>query len=310
MGVSASPTGAGAPDRSSYERWSDRLTDWCPYVTLAMSSILVLAFSEESVAERLVTAVLVAIAALWVYFGYTRAPQPRREHRLWMGLYFIGLLAIGAVLVARDYLFFIFLITGFFHATVLRPWPVLILGIFATSVIVNTAFGGLPNSAEWWTIYLAIIVVQTLAIGGGVLIGEKLTEQSEQRRQAVARLETALEENAGLHAQLLTQAREAGVLDERQRMAREIHDTIAQGLTGIVTQLEAAEQAHDRPDAWQRHVRNAIGLARESLSEARRSVEGSRPEYLETARLPEALGEVARQWSDRNGDPGRGRHHG
>ena len=45
------------------------------------------------------------------------------------------------------------------------------------------------------------------------------------------------------------------MLDERQRMAREIHDTIAQGLTGIVTQLEAAEQARDRPDDWQRHVR-------------------------------------------------------
>ena len=100
------------------------------------------------------------------------------------------------------------------------------------------------------------------------------------------------------------------MLDERQRMAREIHDTIAQGLTGIVTQLEAAEQARDRPEAWQRHVRNAIGLARESLSEARRSVEGSRPEHLETARLPEALAEVAREWSELNGVPGRGRHHG
>ncbi len=165
------------------------------------------------------TAGLVAIAALWVYFGYTRAPQPRRAHRLWMGLYFIGLLAIGAVLATRDYLFFIFLITGFFHATVLRPWPVLIAGVFATSVLVNTVFGGFPTTAEWWTIYVAIIVVQTLAIGGGVLLGERLAEQSEQRRLAVARLEAALEENAGLHAQLLTQAREAGVLDERQRMA-------------------------------------------------------------------------------------------
>ena len=81
----------------------------------------------------------------------------------------------------------------------------------------------------------------------------------------MARLEAALDENAGLHAQLMTQAREAGVLDERQRMAREIHDTIAQGLTGIVTQLEAAEQAADRPEDRQRHIRNAIGLARESL---------------------------------------------
>ena len=150
---------------------------------------------------------------------------------------------------------------------------------------------------------MAIIVIQTLAIGGGALLGERMAEQSEQRRLAVARLETALEENAGLHAQLLTQAREAGVLDERQRMAGEIHDTIAQGLTGIVTQLEAAEQARDRPEDWQRHVRNAIGLARESLSEARRSVEGSRPEHLETARLPDALAEVARQWSELNGVP-------
>ncbi len=138
--------------------------------------------------------------------------------------------------------------------------------------------GGFPTNPEWLTIYVAIIVIQTLAIGGGALLGERMAEQSEQRRQAVARLEAALEENAGLHAQLLTQAREAGVLDERQRMAGEIHDTIAQGLTGVVTQLEAAEQARDRPEDWQRHVRNAIGLARESLSEARRSVEGSRPE--------------------------------
>src|SRR4029077_5932928 len=97
------------------------------------------------------------------------------------------------------------------------------------------------------TIWAAIIVIQTLAIGGSGRLGERLAEQSEQRRLAVARLETALDENAGLHAQLLTQAREAGVLDERSRMAGEIHDTIAQGLTGIVTQLEAAEQARDRP---------------------------------------------------------------
>ena len=62
-------------------------------------------------------------------------------------------------------------------------------------------------------------------------------------REANRRLEATLAENAGLHEQLLTQAREAGILDERQRMAREIHDTLAQGLTGIITQLQAAEQA-------------------------------------------------------------------
>ena len=302
MSVALAP-GSPPPAPSLYERWGERLTDWCSYVTLALSAVLSLAWTNDSAGERLLTAGLVVLAVLWVFFGYTRAPRPRQAHPVRMVVYFIGLLVIASLLATREYLFFIFLITGFFHATVLRPWPVLIGGVFATSVLVNTVIGGFPTTTEWWTIYVAIIVIQTLAIGAGGLLGEKVAEQSEQRRQAVTRLEAAMEENAGLHAQLLTQAREAGVLDERQRMAGEIHDTIAQGLTGIVTQLEAAEQAKDRPDEWQRHVRNAAGLARESLSEARRAVEGSRPERLEMARLPDALAEVARQWSALNGVP-------
>jgi signal transduction histidine kinase len=302
--MNGSPTLGSPPSVPSlYERWNDRLVDWCPYVTLAVASVLSLAWSNGTAGERLLTGALVALAALWVYLGYTRCPRPRKAHPGRMIVYFIGLLVIASLLATREYLFFIFMITGFFHATVLRPWPVLIAGVFATSVLVNTVIGGFPTNSEWLTIWAAIIVIQTLAIGGGGLLGERLAEQSEQRRLAVARLETALEENAGLHAQLLTQAREAGVLDERSRMAGEIHDTIAQGLTGIVTQLEAAEQARDRPEEWQRHVRNAIGLARDSLSEARRSVEGSRPRHLEAARLPDALAEVARQWSELNGVP-------
>jgi signal transduction histidine kinase len=137
----------------------------------------------------------------------------------------------------------------------------------------------------------------------GLVIGEKLTELSAQRKQAVEKLEAALEENAALHAQLVTQAREAGVLDERQRMAREIHDTIAQGLTGVITQLEAVRQAKDRPEDWQRHLDNASRLARESLSEARRSVQASLPGSLDGAQLPDALTEVARQWSAMSGVP-------
>jgi signal transduction histidine kinase len=116
-------------------------------------------------------------------------------------------------------------------------------------------------------------------------------------------LELALEENAGLHAQLLTQAREAGVLDERQRMAREIHDTIAQGLTGIITQLEAADHAKDRPVDRDRHIETAKRLARDSLAEARRSVEASMPAALETGTLPDALEVVAREWSELSGIP-------
>ena len=117
------------------------------------------------------------------------------------------------------------------------------------------------------------------------------------------RLQATLDENAGLHDQLVAQAREAGILDERQRMAREIHDTIAQGLTGVITQIEAVHQSWDDEDEVRRRLDIASDLARESLAEARRSVQAVRPAPLDDSRLPEALAGVADQWSENNDVP-------
>jgi signal transduction histidine kinase len=75
------------------------------------------------------------------------------------------------------------------------------------------------------------------------------------------------------------QANQTALLRERNRIAREIHDTLAQGFTGIVIQLEAAEDTLvDAPDAAQNHLARARTLARDSLSEARRSVWALRSE--------------------------------
>jgi signal transduction histidine kinase len=83
-------------------------------------------------------------------------------------------------------------------------------------------------------------------------------------------------------------------------MAGEIHDTLAQGLVGIITQLEAASEALPSEPEWRRHTDAAIDLARESLAEARRSVQALAPEPLEDARLPEAVRTVASKWSERS----------
>ena len=93
------------------------------------------------------------------------------------------------------------------------------------------------------------------------------------------------------------------MVEERRRLAGEIHDTLAQGLTAIVAQLEAAEQAGHRPDEWSRHLTQARSLARSSLTEARRSVRALRPEQLENATLAEALGELTCGWSQQSGIP-------
>ncbi len=89
---------------------------------------------------------------------------------------------------------------------------------------------------------------------------------------------------------VLQQTRELAVLEERNRMAREIHDTLAQGFTGIVLQLEAAEQAlDDCPDEVPDHLSRAKNLGRESLQEARRSVWDLLPQALEGRALDDAL---------------------
>lgn len=292
------------PADSVWERRAEAVGTWLPYVTLAISTVLSLLQPGKSWAERGEIVGLVVLAAAWVFLLYTREAKSHRENRVRTVLYFAGLLGFASLLMARQPLFFVFAITGFFHASVLRPWPLTMIGVAVTSVLINTIITGFPwPTIEQWFLFVTIIVIQTLAFGVGTVVADKLGELSVQRREAVARLEAALEENARLHAQLLAHAREAGVLDERQRMAREIHDTLAQGLTGIITQLEAVKQSSGRPEEWQRHLENAVRLARESLSEARRAVQASRPGSLDGARLPEALAEVGKQWSAINGVP-------
>lgn len=100
-------------------------------------------------------------------------------------------------------------------------------------------------------------------------------------------------------ARVAEETRELTVLDERNRMAREIHDTLAQGFTGIVLQLEAAEQSlTDSPAQASQHIDRARALARESLAEARRSVWALRPTALENGRLADALRDAVRRLSE------------
>jgi signal transduction histidine kinase len=87
------------------------------------------------------------------------------------------------------------------------------------------------------------------------------------------------------------QGQRAAVFEERNRMARDIHDTLAQGFTGVIVQLEAAEDAiscGSRKDADD-HLHRAGELARRSLSEARRSVHALRPQALQEYNFWEAL---------------------
>jgi PAS domain S-box-containing protein len=92
-------------------------------------------------------------------------------------------------------------------------------------------------------------------------------------------------------AMLAIQIGKAATVEERNRMARDIHDTLAQGFTAVIIQLQGAEDARKRglEAAVEQHLQSALELARSSLNEARRSVQALRPLALEEATFWEAL---------------------
>jgi signal transduction histidine kinase len=99
-------------------------------------------------------------------------------------------------------------------------------------------------------------------------------------------------------ARLAEQARQTAVLEERNRMAGEIHDGLGQAFTGILLQLGAAERllAVD-PAQGQAHLQSVRDLAREGLAEARRSAHALRPQALEETDLARALARMTEQLS-------------
>lgn len=100
--------------------------------------------------------------------------------------------------------------------------------------------------------------------------------------------------NAALREQKRAEA--ASILEERNRMAREIHDTLAQSFTGILVQMGAAMQVLvDDPQAIQSHLEIIDELARIGLTEARRSVTALRPQLLEEGNLDSALHRIVTQ---------------
>ncbi|HEX7974347.1 MAG TPA: GAF domain-containing sensor histidine kinase [Anaerolineales bacterium] len=105
-------------------------------------------------------------------------------------------------------------------------------------------------------------------------------------------------------ARLFARSAEFGAAEERNRLAREIHDTLAQGLAGIALQLETADallESGDDIDRSRRAVQQALALSRSNLEEARRSVLDLRAAPLEGRSLAAALQALAADTSEKEG---------
>jgi signal transduction histidine kinase len=291
--------------------WQARLDHWgrlllLPLLAVATGLAAMSVAGGYSTWSRFDDGLIVVLAAAVWSAVQTRRPRPAATEPARVATAAVHITLAGLLVWVNPW-YGVFAFSGYFFADDLRGrwrWA----GFTGTALVLAASqAGGYPT--EWSSqtvVYVVMVAINLVAVSGFITITNRVREQNQQRglmidqlADANHRLEATMAENVGLHAQLLVQAREAGVVEERQRLAGEIHDTLAQGLAGVVAQLEAAEQARDRPAELSRHLGQARALARSSLTEARRSVRALRPEQLERASLPEAVDELARAWSAR-----------
>ena len=301
------------PDSSleSLEQRYDSLLRLLPFLLLTVPLLPYYLAQSPTAGAFGITAGVAVAAGAWITWMVIL--HPGWAERPWlMGVFFVGLIAFIAVLTVRSPWFAFFTWLGFLYAFrfLTGAWRWAVCAAVAIFFGMSQSGGFHRPTVSTVAIWVLLACVDVVLTGVFVLLGMKTEEQNQARKgmiaelaQANQRLEEMMAENTGLQAQLLTQAREAGVGDERQRMAREIHDTLAQGLMGIITQLEAAQQTANDAER-ERRMDNAKRLARDSLAEARRSVQALRPQALENSRLPEALADEVARWSATSGVAG------
>jgi NarL family two-component system sensor histidine kinase YdfH len=212
--------------------------------------------------------------------------------RRWLPAYFVvqgalvfvlGVLTPGHWLVIALYMSLTGLVTG-------TLWPNLRASVLGA--LLCFAFLMLSLAISTWELQA---LVQFLPIAGFMMLFvfiyvALLVRQVEARENAQA----LLHELEIAHQQLqdyANQVEELTISQERERMARELHDTLAQGLAGLILQLEAADshlESENLPRA-QAVVQQAMQRARTTLDEARRAIQALRPSALEEGDLIHAL---------------------
>ncbi|WP_433168043.1 sensor histidine kinase [Kribbella sp. CA-247076] len=290
---------------SDLERRRDAFRRWMPYGLLGVGTFLAVATADlimPSRPVRIVVASLV-VAALLLQLGWTWTERTRPGPNRLSAAYYAVRWVIGFVLTLGNGFFAFYAVAGYFDADELirgRRWRR--FALFACSIpIAGAQTSGIPvEDSMRWVVFAGLLVANNVMLSVLNHFAEQEEERSRARAATIAELRQAHEENAALHAQLLVQAREAGVADERRRLAAEIHDTIAQGLTGIIAQLQVVTNASD-PATAKEHVHRATELARHSLGEARRSVQNLAPIGLSSDGLPEAMHKTVDQWAERTG---------
>jgi signal transduction histidine kinase len=285
--------------------WDTGERRWDAYFAVILAGTLALIQVNGSATGhgRLVaSAALVAMAPWYVLVG--RRAMYRAGESVWPGvIYLAGLIVLLAVAEAgadSGSVVFILLALGpqAFMASGSNRQAVVVV-VLMNAPVVLTALGRGASGSE----LAGPIAVAGLTTAFSVAFGSwinRIIDQSKERAELIEQLERT-------RAELAEANREAGRLAERDRLASEIHDTIAQGFTSIVMLVQAAEAVIGETAIGEdvERVRKQLDLiartARENLAEARALVAGLAPAALAAASLADALARLADRAAEESG---------
>lgn len=223
--------------------------------------------------------------APWVLGGAVVLLATYAAHRVLPGRVWLALLVVvwfGLVLIAPSFAWCAVPLS-FVALRVLPFWPacVVVAGMVIATVVQWTRMADRLDP----TIVLGPVCVAVLAVGA-----YRALERDALARQAL------LDDLHAAQGDLTHAQHQAGALAERARLSREIHDSVAQGLSSINLLLQAAEREWDeRPAAAREHAAQAAATARDGLDEVRRVVRDLAPVELLNQALPEALRQACEQ---------------
>jgi signal transduction histidine kinase len=233
-------------------------------------------------------------------------------------LYFplVGLIGMGLIAISGDSVIQPVVITvPYVQALISQPPP---RPSYIALLYVALLAAGIMLSGERSTAGVLIPV----AVYGALLIfmraftrmaveQNRAREHADQLAADLARQRDEATALAQENAQLYAQARLTATLSERNRIARELHDTIAQGLTALTMQLDAAQRSFERdPQRARARLARAHELARATLADVRHSVWALAEPQIDAASLSEALAAQTAAFAERSGVAARYQHYG
>ena len=279
------------------DAWSRLFWLWDAFFAVGFVALLVALLQQpDATATDKVVAVgaLVTMAVWYPVYGRPHVVadvQSPARGRIFMGVN-LALLVLGVVFEPVMSFALFAVCPMAFMSLGLAEAIAFVVGVNLVPVVSALAEAGVEEAVRQLVPGTLFLILFSVLMGTWIV---RIVTQSQERAELIQELEESREEIGRL-------SREAGVAAERARLAAEIHDTLAQGFTSLVTLVQAAESELDSDtEKARKHLALAARTARENLTEARSLVAGLMPTALGTGSVDQAIRRQFERFTEETG---------